>query len=160
MSEYGNYWCLEDILAEMEQVMVVARGTIPGLGFLDETTDSEDLQEGAQVSLPLWAALPLCQQGILNVKLPSFFGSNFRTNLAADPVVVNLADRCPYFYEMGSKVTQKYDKLIIIHIEENLGLESKSLGFHSRIALVEDSKQFSTCLNSIVHLDIKNFMQG
>jgi GINS complex subunit 3 len=74
------------------------------MGYLDETNDLPDLEKGCKLNLPLWAALPLAMKRIVAVQKPSYFSEKFELNLSADPSVINLNDRCPYFYELGMKL--------------------------------------------------------
>ena len=78
------------------------------MGYLDDTNDLPDLEKGCKMNLPLWAALPLSEKGIVKIQQPSYFSQKFQLNLAADPSVINLNDRCPYFYELGMKLCAKY----------------------------------------------------
>ncbi len=41
--------------------------------------------------------------------VPKFLHHSFRTSLLADPTCVDLASRCPYFYELGTKIASLYE---------------------------------------------------
>lgn len=43
------------------------------------------------------------------MSLPKFLHPSFRISLLADPTCVDLCSRCPYFYEIGSKIASMYD---------------------------------------------------
>jgi hypothetical protein len=64
------------------------------------------LKQGTKLELPFWMAQALARRKHVIVDLPNVFGSRFKSTLIADPTVVNLADRCPYYYELGIKFAE------------------------------------------------------
>lgn len=46
-------------------------------------------------------ALELHSKNIVKIKLPKYFSENFRANLMASPISLNLSSRSEYFYEVG-----------------------------------------------------------
>ena len=49
-------------------------------------------------------AIVLAKRGYVSWESPACFGPRFKQSLLADPSVVNLQDRTPYFYELGLKL--------------------------------------------------------
>ncbi len=45
----------------------------------------------------------------VQMDVPKFLHHSFRTSLLADPTCVDLASRCPYFYELGTKIASLYE---------------------------------------------------
>ncbi|CAG2061548.1 unnamed protein product, partial [Timema podura] len=74
------------------------------LGFLDPSSESEDIAEGTSIELPYWLARSLCSQRrqIVTVEIPKIYKEAYREILKADPCVVDLHKLEIYFYEFGS----------------------------------------------------------
>lgn len=77
------------------------------LGYLDDTNDLLDLEANTKLNLPLWAAVPLADRGISVIQRPLYLSEKFDLNLSADPSVINLNDRCTYWYELGMKLSNQ-----------------------------------------------------
>lgn len=54
---YPNYFSIEDILVTQEKIPCEAEQTVAALGFLDPSSDTQDLKAGQEVELPLWYIL-------------------------------------------------------------------------------------------------------
>jgi len=106
----ASYYDVDDILAEAEAVPVTWRHNAYGLGYLDVRSDEEDLKTGSLVELPYWLACVMHRRQHVQIEQPSCFGNKFRTGLLADPTVVNLQDKCPYWYELGLKLALLLDE--------------------------------------------------
>lgn len=61
----------------------------------------ENLAAGTKVELPCWAAETLARRNFLTIHLPRFYSKSVRNDLRAGPLVVNLSEKCLYFYELG-----------------------------------------------------------
>ena len=99
----GNYWSMEDFLAEEEQVLSRFDYDGKGLTYLDPQANprEEDIQKGKEVKLPLWLALNLAEKGYLHIEAPLYLKSAYKDTMKADPTLVNLKERSSYFYETG-----------------------------------------------------------
>ena len=97
----GSYYDVDALLGEEERVGCEALFGAVGLGFLDATCEGADLAAHSRVELPLWAARKLAERRFVAVDTPKAYAHRFRTYLLADPVVMNLRERSPHFYETG-----------------------------------------------------------
>jgi GINS complex subunit 3 len=61
------------------------------------------LKAGTKLELPFWLAQYLARREHVQIDLPNVFGTRFKATLLADATVVNLAERCPFYYELGIK---------------------------------------------------------
>jgi GINS complex subunit 3 len=105
----SRYYSLDDILIDSQLLSSTFLVQALNLGYLDETNDLKHLKPNTNIKLPVWAAIPLSQGGIVSVERPAFYGNKFRLNLAADATVISLGDRCMYFYELGVKLCESLD---------------------------------------------------
>ena len=102
--EVFNYWNIDNIIAEEEKVMVKFRASAKGLGFLDLSktgNQTEDLESGDEVQLPLWLASTFASRRFVDIQLPNYLSLQFKSSLVADPEVINLKQKSEYFYEIG-----------------------------------------------------------
>jgi len=76
---------------------------ITNFGFLDASQESQDLPDGSQIELPIWAATAMStrNRGFVSVRMPKYFGDKYRDVLKADPVVVDLNKMGPQYYQAG-----------------------------------------------------------
>ncbi|KAJ7564820.1 hypothetical protein O6H91_02G034800 [Diphasiastrum complanatum] len=79
--------------------------TADGVGLLDPSSEDNNVEAGAKVDLPAWLAQELFQRQAVLVNLPTFYGQKLRKEIQADPGCVDLRSRCPYFYELGCKLS-------------------------------------------------------
>ncbi|XP_063227617.1 DNA replication complex GINS protein PSF3 [Bacillus rossius redtenbacheri] len=104
-----NYFAVEDILATQERLPCKFLMPVHRLGFLDPSSDNEDIKEGSTIELPYWLASALClsrrQMGTLvSVDIPKIYKEAYREILKADPCVVDLHKLQIFFYHFGSYV--------------------------------------------------------
>uniref|UniRef100_A0A8C7YFX0 DNA replication complex GINS protein PSF3 n=1 Tax=Oryzias sinensis TaxID=183150 RepID=A0A8C7YFX0_9TELE len=101
-----NFLSLDDILLSHQRLPVRTECAFPRLGFLDRSSDSEDLPEGTKMELPLWLSKGLYERKrrVLSVELPKVYKEGWRTVFTADPNVVNLHKMGPYYYGLGSQM--------------------------------------------------------
>lgn len=108
-----RYYDLDDILTEAELLPCSFNVQAANLGFLDDTTDDPDLEQGTKLKLPVWVAEIFFKKAIISITLPSFFKPRFRENILADPSVIHLNGRCSYYYELGMKLAVEFGQLSI-----------------------------------------------
>nr|CAD7408558.1 unnamed protein product [Timema cristinae]CAD7426426.1 unnamed protein product [Timema monikensis] len=103
-SYFPNYFSIDDILATQERLPCKFQMKVHRLGFLDPSSESEDIAEGTSIELPYWLARSLCSQRrqIVTVEIPKIYKEAYREILKADPCVVDLHKLEIYFYEFGS----------------------------------------------------------
>ena len=117
----SNFFSIDDILASEQRIPCKFEQPVVGLGFIDQTSDEDDIQEGAKLELPLWlaAALRSRRRAIVSVELPKQYRQSYRDVLTADANVVDLHKLGPYYYGCGTML------LTFDHPEK--GAVSKSL---------------------------------
>ncbi|XP_008309648.1 DNA replication complex GINS protein PSF3 [Cynoglossus semilaevis] len=101
-----NFLSLDDILLTHERLPVRTECTFPRLGFLDKSSDSQDITEGTKMELPLWLSKGLYERKrrVLSVEMPKVYREGWRTVFTADPNVVDLHKMGPYYYGLGSQL--------------------------------------------------------
>lgn len=101
----GNYWDIDDILAEEEPVTLVSTEEIRGLGYLDKSNkDSEDLSSHSKISVPYWLGSYLARASVGLVELPAFLKQSYRYSLKADATLLTLGEKSKYYFEIGAKL--------------------------------------------------------
>ncbi|KAM6937819.1 DNA replication complex GINS protein PSF3 [Xenentodon cancila] len=101
-----NFLSLDDILLSHERLPVRTECAFPRLGFLERSSDTQDLMEGTKMELPLWLAKGLYERKrrVLSVELPKVYREGWRTVFSADPNIVDLHKMGPYYYGLGSQM--------------------------------------------------------
>lgn len=104
--ETQNYFNIEDILASQEKVPCSCETTLHRLGFLNPSNDGEHILPGTKLDLPLWLANGLHgrRRNIISVDLPKIYKASMREILSADPNVVDMHTKSPFFYAFGTKL--------------------------------------------------------
>ncbi len=76
------------------------------VGYLDPSSEGDDLQVGMKMELPYWMARSLCsrKRHIVSVEMPKQYRESYREILSADASVVDLHKLGPYFYSYGSQL--------------------------------------------------------
>jgi len=69
-------------------LLAVKKRKLTLLGFLDPSSESEDLKSGTKVELPLWLAQPLnvAKESIVSVDIPKTYKEGYRYNVQAHTV--------------------------------------------------------------------------
>lgn len=132
-----DYFDLDDIIATQGRVPAKLEVQIYNLGFLDPSSEGNDLQSGAKLELPLWLAKELCnrRRKIVSVDIPKAYKDGYREIFKADASVVDLHRLGPYFYEFGTK-------LLHFDFEENSQMAScMQETFIKRFRKIMDSSQ-------------------
>ena len=102
-----SYFSVDDLLASQEKLPCTVLQPLVRLGYLDPTTDDEDIVEGTKLEFPFWLASALSgQKAIVDVDVPKGYREAQREILKADANVVNLQKLGPYYYAFGSKLVQ------------------------------------------------------
>lgn len=73
-------------------------------GYLCPGSESDHIQPGSRLELPLWMARSLCsrRRRIAAVDVPRPYRLGHRKILDADAAVVDLHKFCPYYYSFGT----------------------------------------------------------
>uniref|UniRef100_A0A0X3PDU6 DNA replication complex GINS protein PSF3 n=1 Tax=Schistocephalus solidus TaxID=70667 RepID=A0A0X3PDU6_SCHSO len=127
LAHHGAYLSVDDILATGERVPCRLRSSIPklaplllgscctqqprgrrnGQGISDDLNDEEDFDvdvpAGTKVDLPLWLVFSVgsSRRQLLALDLPIIYREGYREVFSADPWVVDLRKKGPYFYSIG-----------------------------------------------------------
>uniref|UniRef100_A0A7C8ZEM5 Uncharacterized protein n=1 Tax=Opuntia streptacantha TaxID=393608 RepID=A0A7C8ZEM5_OPUST len=99
-----NYYDIDDILAEEEFIPVVFQKAATGVGLLDPSSETNNVEQGAKIELPFWLAHELYARQALTMSNPPCFNQTTRKEIQADAASVDLRSRCQYFYELGCKI--------------------------------------------------------
>ncbi|XP_029177207.1 DNA replication complex GINS protein PSF3 [Nylanderia fulva] len=132
-----DYFSLTDILCTEERISCKVEVTLPRLGFLDLSSESEDLKIGTKLELPLWLAQPLniARESIVSVDIPKTYKEGYREILLADACTVVLNKWNPYYYELGMYLKKFNNR------DSEMIIDSLLLTFRSRFRLVMDWAQ-------------------
>ncbi|CAM6082280.1 unnamed protein product [Calypogeia fissa] len=100
----SSYYDLDDILMEEEYVSVTFIVKANGVAVIDPGSEDDNVEQGANVDIPLWLAQDLFSRQAALIKLPYFFNDRIRKEIQADAACVDLRRCCPYFYELGCRL--------------------------------------------------------
>lgn len=155
----SNYYDLDELLAEEERFPLNFMQDSKGLGFLDSTVQSADLPKDSKVELPIWLALPLAEHFFGTVDAPKCFAHRFRTYLLADPVVINLRERSPFYYESGLHLASlvRDGKALVDALVKSLALRYADILDKSQNSRNED---LSNTTSGFTELERKLFIAG
>eukprot|EP00483_Globobulimina_turgida_P002060 UN02062 len=125
----GNYYDIDDILAEGQVLPCTFIIDAVELGYLDETGEcGDDLKEGTKISLPFWLIKPLHLRNMIRVERPIYFKKIFADSLLVGPTVVNLRSKCEYWYVLGYKLCKLMNaKEISVWMETSLTSRNKEI---------------------------------
>jgi len=106
VSYFPSYLSIDDILASQDRVQCRFEVPVKGLGYLDASSGSDDIEVGARLELPCWLARALhaCRGHTISPRLPQPYRQPSREVLQADATVVDLHRLGPYFYDTGLHV--------------------------------------------------------
>ena len=101
--EAGDYWNIDDFLAEEEQVLVRFDNDGKDLSYLDPQADptDKDIHKGKELKLPLWLAQSLAEKNYIHIAAPLYLKKAYKDTMKADPSSANLRERSSYIYETG-----------------------------------------------------------
>jgi hypothetical protein len=101
----GDYWDIDDFLAEEEPVTVLTSAELWGLGHLSPSLKKVDLPSHHKLELPFWLAAVLVQRNFVVVSVPKYFAESYRASLKADPSFLLLSEKSKYYFTLGSKLS-------------------------------------------------------
>lgn len=102
-----DYWDIEEILAEEQDVVIKSNQDIAGGGKLYPCTGAakpRDLKQGAKVTVPYWLAEKLYRRNAVELDLPATFDEAIQETLQTDPAVCRLGDKSYHYFEVGMKL--------------------------------------------------------
>ena len=100
MPSSSSYYDIDSILSEEERVPSIFNVDGVQLGFLDPSSFDDDLKKDTNIELPFWLCKTLQSKGMVNIESPKFYKHKFLEHMEADPSVVNLREKSPYYYEV------------------------------------------------------------
>ena len=122
--EHSDYWNIDDILAEEQNVPCTFLQDAKGLAHLDQMNNTavtetaqraararqanEVLPKGKTVDIPAWLAVHLARRDFVEIKKPAFLTPAFFNQLEAGADVVTMSTHSPYIYELTMKLVQLY----------------------------------------------------
>ncbi|KAL9885096.1 DNA replication complex GINS protein Psf3 isoform 1-T2 [Glossina fuscipes fuscipes] len=113
-SYYPNYYAVEDIFVTQEKVECKVNTKLLKMGFLDAGSESEDLQSGRTVNLPLWYIKELkINNPYFSVCVPDIYKNVHKAVCEAETTHIELGKLHTYFYEYGRYLTP-YDRNNIV----------------------------------------------
>lgn len=157
-----DYFDVDDIIATQGRMPVKLEVQIFNLGFLDPSSEGNDLQSGGKLEWPFWLAKELCnrRRKIISVEIPKAYKDGYREIFKADASVVDLHRLGPYFYEYGTK-------LLHFDFEENSQIAlSLQETFIKRFRKIMDSSQHSAhqdasfLTSKLDHIERQVFLAG
>lgn len=159
ISDHSSYWNIDEILAEEEKLNVkFITGSYQNSSLDPNLPIESDIEAGQTMELPIWLALPLAKAEIIDIEIPRFYKDHFKKTLEADPSVVNLRDKTPYYYENGLKLIEHIEDSELIPTLAGVFLtrikEFVNISYHLRI---EDC---SNLLRKMVNTEIRIFNYG
>mmetsp|Transcript_93022 Transcript_93022/g.289964 ORF Transcript_93022/g.289964 Transcript_93022/m.289964 type:complete len:207 (+) Transcript_93022:95-715(+) len=103
---FADFWDVEEILAEQEEVTIRPAHDIVGGGLLYSTTVGArpDLAENAKVQVPFWLAQGCARRNTVDVDLPTMYAQAAQEDLQRDPTVCRLGDKSQYYFEIGMRI--------------------------------------------------------
>lgn len=101
-----DYLSIDDILSFNQKVSCKFETNISKLGFIDSSSDCDDIQEGTKLELPFWLAKDFFSQGLISIETPKGYNQVYREILEADSNVVNLHKISPNYYRFGSHLAR------------------------------------------------------
>ncbi|XP_043697009.1 DNA replication complex GINS protein PSF3-like [Telopea speciosissima] len=100
----AHYYNIDDIIMEEEIISVVFQVAANGIGLLDPSAETNNVEQGSKVELPFWLAQELHLRQAVAMNVLACFNQKTRKEVQADAACVDLRNRCPYFYELGCKI--------------------------------------------------------
>ncbi|KAM9301888.1 DNA replication complex GINS protein PSF3 [Gastrophryne carolinensis] len=101
-----SFLSLGDLLMSHEKLPCRLESSLPRLGFLEKSGDSDAIPEGSKMELPLWLVKGLYdnKRRLISVELPKIYREGWRTVFSADANVVDLHKMGPHYYGFGSQL--------------------------------------------------------
>ena len=152
----NEYYSIDDILSEDENVDVITHIDATNLGWLDPNCNCQDLPKNSKIKIPIWLAKGLKEKNMVSVEVPEFY---FDTQLLAAAHSVNLKTKSNYFFEAGYKIYEltKVEELRINLIKIFSSLRFKRLVNHSLHFVCKNAINF---WKDLTNLEKKIFCYG
>eukprot|EP00741_Cyanophora_paradoxa_P021636 tig00000241_g20883.t1 len=128
----GGYYDVDAILSEEERFPVVTSNEGRNLGHLDtaDPYSRKHLPVGAKLELPLWLGLAMATKNHISFATPKSFSQRTCEDVEADPTVINLQEKSPFWYENGMKlVKHQKDKANLVSVMQTAFRERYKLIF-------------------------------
>ena len=152
------YWDIDACLSEETRVPGIFTVDAVNLGYLDPSTEDEDLEAGTKVELPFWLLTALAARNMVAVESPSFYGPKFRSELLADPSVLDIRSRCPFFYNLGVAATAIFaDDELLPSLMKCLVARYRKILDTSQNSHNEDTSKFT---RNLTHLELELYRAG
>ncbi|XP_023174753.1 probable DNA replication complex GINS protein PSF3 [Drosophila hydei] len=114
MNYFPNYYSIEDIFVTQEKVECKVNTRLQRLGFLDAGAETEDLEPGRTINLPLWYIKELkVNNAYFTIAVPDIYKNVHKAVCEAETTHIELGRLHPYFYEFGRYLTP-YDRNHVI----------------------------------------------
>lgn len=103
---FSDFWDIDEILAEQEEVTIRPVHDVVGGGLLYSTSMGArpDLAEGAKVQVPFWLAQGFARRNTADIDLPSMYSQAAQEDLQRDPTVCRLGEKSRYYFEVGMRI--------------------------------------------------------
>lgn len=113
MTEFGEYFDIQNIMATQERISCKFELAVPQLGYLDSSSHDNDLKIGTKLDLPFWLIKAIYNEKFkfVSIEIPKEYKPVYHEILRADPCVVDLRKLGPYYYDFGS---------LLVHLEHLL----------------------------------------
>ncbi|XP_064536299.1 DNA replication complex GINS protein PSF3 [Drosophila montana] len=114
MNYFPNYYSIEDIFVTQEKVECKVNTRLQRMGFLDAGAETDDLEPGRTINLPLWYIKELkVNNAYFTVAVPEIYKNVHKAVCEAETTHIELGRLHPYFYEFGRYLTP-YDRNHVI----------------------------------------------
>ena len=146
-----DYFNINDIMANSRRLVSTALVPLKGLGLeLDPRGESEDIEVGTKLEIPLWLARDMHSGRLIDVTLPKGFNRTYREIFEADANCVDLHKLGPDFYRFGQHLAH-------MNLDESEDIASSLVEtFHQRYHRLVNYSLSST--NDKIS-DIQSFIQ-
>ncbi|ODQ78046.1 hypothetical protein BABINDRAFT_40402 [Babjeviella inositovora NRRL Y-12698] len=119
----GNYYDLDDIIADNQKLPCKFNVTVPGLGYL-EGNIGQPLDANTKLNLPLWlsSVLAICevsqdsQTTFLDLIHPEFFNNKVINAIRANAVNIDLHSILPNYYKLCEKWCVMFSDVELIEV--------------------------------------------
>ncbi|CUT99576.1 DNA replication complex GINS protein PSF3 [Echinococcus multilocularis] len=118
LSHHGSYLNIDDILSTNDRLPCKTRISVHRIAHLligsvhsskrsqpstEDAMYESDVPQGAKLEIPIWliSSIGSSRRQIFLIELPIIYREIYREVFAADPWVVDLRRKCPYFYSVG-----------------------------------------------------------
>lgn len=97
----SDFLSVPDIMAVGQRISCIFLVKCYGLGFIDPSGESKDIEEGTKLELPMWMAKRLKSRHIIEIETPKSYDDKFREIVEADATIIDLHKHGPNYYTFG-----------------------------------------------------------